>query len=280
MAGWHPGRVPSAILFANEDDMKQITHKTVMIASLALMLAVGAVQVSATAVTVAIDDCTAATGGEVTVPIRITGIANYGAGTINITYDPGAVHITGISNSDDSTVTPPDIDNTAGIASVSAWNLAGVSGDIVFADVTLTAVGSEGDSSTLTLDLVKMVNTSMKPIEAGVSDGTFVITGGSGDATPTSTSTPEPGSGGQSPSQLTPPLPDMVMGAESGSESDESPDSAQPEDDHAEPADTAHAQLQTASGQTTPGSGIVSISLSILLGYLILRRNTKRGGGR
>ncbi|RZN36780.1 MAG: hypothetical protein EF813_06375 [Methanosarcinales archaeon] len=258
--------------------MEQMTHKTVMIISLALMLAVGAVQVSVAAVTVAIDDCTAATGGEVTVPIRIASIANYGAGTINITYDPGAVHITGISNSDDSTVTPPDIDNTAGIASVSAWNLAGVSGDIVFADVTLTAVGSEGGSSTLTLDLVKMVNTSMKPIEAGVSDGTFMITGGSGDATPTST--PEQGSGGQSPSQLTPPLPDVVMGAESGSEPDESPDSAQPEEDHAEPADTAHAQLQTASGQVAPGSGIVSISLSILLGYLILTWNTKRGGGR
>ena len=271
--------------------MKQITDKTVIIAFLVLVLAVGAVQVSAADVTVAIDDCTAATGGEITVPLMINGVTNYGAGTINITYDPVVVHVVGASDSSDSTVTTSNIDNTVGIASISAWNTGGVSGDIVFANVALNAVGSGGESSPLTLTVAKLVNTSMKSISAGQSGGTFTISGSLGDAAYTPTPTPTTGSTGQPSSQLTPPLPIVVEepadpdpGAEDSPESLPSQPSSPVEDaDIAGTTDTGDdtepRRVQTPS-QKIPGPGVVSISLSILLVYLILTRNAKRGGGR
>jgi len=263
--------------------MKQTIHKTEMIAFLALVLAVGAVQVSAAAVTMTIDDCKSATGGEITVPLMINGVTNYGTGTINITYNPVVVHVVGVSDSSDSTVITHSIDNTAGIASISAWNTGGVSGDIVFANVVLKAVGSSGESSPLILTVAKLADTSMKSIPAGQSDGVFAISGSSGDVayTPTPTSGPT----GQPSSQLTPPLP-RVVGEPADPGVEDSPESppSQPSSP-AEDADTAGTTdagddtephgVQTPS-QKIPGPGVVSISLSILLVYLILTRNAKR----
>lgn len=268
--------------------MKQTIHKTEMIAFLALVLAVGAVQVSAAAVTMTIDACKSATGGEITVPLMINGVTNYGTGTINITYNPVVVHVVGVSDSSDSTVITHSIDNTAGIASISAWNTGGVSGDIVFANVLLKAVGSSGESSPLNLAVAKLVDASMNSIPAGHSGGVFAISGSSGDVsyTPTPTSGPT----GQPSSQLTPPLPRMVGGPADPAGAEDSPESppSQPSSP-AEDADTAGTTdagddteprgVQTPS-QKIPGPGAVSISLSILLVYLILTRNAKRGGGR
>ena len=258
-----------------------------MIASLVLVLAVGAVQVSAAAVTVTIDDYTSATGDEITVPLMINGVKDYGVGTINITYDPAVVYVVGMSDGDDSTVTASNIDNTAGIASISAWNTGGVSGDIVFANVALKAVGSGGKSSPLTLTVAKLADTSMKSISAGQSGGTFTISGSSGDAA--YTPTPTSGSTGQPSSQLTPPRPNMVgepadPGAEDSPESPPSQPSSPAEDaDTAGTTDTGDDAephgVQTPS-QKIPGPGAVSISLSILLVYLILMWNSRNGGGR
>jgi hypothetical protein len=284
------GAIAASFLQAR-DDMEQITHKTMMIASLVLVLAIGGVQVSAAAVTVTIDDYTSATGGEVTVPLMINGVKDYGVGTINITYDPAVVHVAGVSDGDDSTVTASNSNNTAGITSIGAWNIGGVSGDIVFANVALKAVGSSGESSPLSLTVAKLVDTSMDAIPAGQSGGVFVISGSSGDAayTPTPTPTPASGSTGQPSSQLTPPLPRVVgepadPGAEDSPESPPSQPSSPAEDaDVAGTTDTGDDTephgVQTPS-QKAPGSGVVSISLSILLVYLILTRNAKRGGGR
>lgn len=263
--------------------MKQTIHKTEMIAFLALVLAVGAVQVSAAAVTMTIDDCKSATGGEITVPLMINGVTNYGTGTINITYNPVVVHVVGVSDSSDSTVITHSIDNTAGIASISAWNTGGVSGDIVFANVVLKAVGSSGESSPLNLTVAKLADTSMKSISAGQSGGTFMISGSSGDAA--YTPTPTSGSTGQSSSQLTPPLP-RVVGEPADPGAEDSPES--PPSQPSSPAENADVAGTTDAGDDTephgvqtpsqkiPGPGVVSISLSILLVYLILTRNAKR----
>ena len=274
--------------------MEQITHKTMMIAFLVLALTVGAAQVSAAALTVTIDDCTSATGGEITVPLMINGIKDYGVGTINITYDPAVVQVAGVSDGDDSKVTASNINNTAGITSISAWNIGGVSGDIVFANVALKAVGRGGESSSLTPAIAKLADTSMKSISAGQSGGTFTISGSSGDVAytltpPTPTPTPTSSSTGQPSSQLTSPPPTMVgEPADPGVES--SPESPPPQPPSpAEDAgvagttdagdDTEPHGVQTPS-QNIPGPGVVSISLSILLVYLILTRNAKRRGGR
>lgn len=261
--------------------MKPITSKTVMIASLVLVLAVGAVHISAAAVTVAIDDCTSVPGGEVAVPVRINGVTNYGTGAINITYDPAVVHVAGVSDSRDSTVIAHNIDNAAGIASISAWNLGGVSGDIIFAKVALKAVGSGGESSPLTLTVARLADTSTKSIPAGQSGGVFTILVSSGDTA--HTPTPISGSTGQPSAQLTPPLPRVAggpadHGAEDSLKSPPSQPSSQAED--ADSGDGTEPDRAQAPSKKAPGPGVVSISLSILLVYLILTRNAKSGGGR
>lgn len=255
--------------------MEQITHKTMMIAFLVLALTVGAAQVSAAALTVTIDDCTSATGGEITVPLMINGIKDYGVGTINITYDPAVVQVAGVSDGDDSKVTASNINNTAGITSISAWNIGGVSGDIVFANVALKAVGRGGESSSLTPAVAKLVDTSMKSISAGQSGGTFTISGSSGDVAytltpPTPTPTPTSSSTGQPSSQLTSPPPSQPPSPAEDAGVAGTTDAGD---------DTEPHGVQTPS-QNIPGPGVVSISLSILLVYLILTRNAKRGGGR
>jgi len=106
-------------------------------------------------VRVSIADATADLFGTVTLPIMITNIGNYGTGTINITYDSAMVHVTDVTSSPDSTVTAKNIDNTTGLVRISAWNTGGVSGDIVFANVTFTSVGVGSTPLNLTVDMLQ-----------------------------------------------------------------------------------------------------------------------------
>ena len=106
-------------------------------------------------VRVSIADTTADLPDTVTLPIMITSIGNYGTGTIDLTYDPAVVHVTDVTGSSDSTVTAKNIDNTAGLVRISAWNSVGVSGDIVFANVTFTSVGVGSTPLNLTVDTLQ-----------------------------------------------------------------------------------------------------------------------------
>jgi len=117
----------------------------------ALLLAT--TQVSAT--TVSIADVTMESGSAITLPITIDDIVNYGTGTINITYDPAVVHVTDVTSSPDSTIIAKNIDNTTGLVRISAWNTGGVSGDIVFANVTFTSVGVGATPLNLTVDTLQ-----------------------------------------------------------------------------------------------------------------------------
>ncbi|MCK5109782.1 MAG: hypothetical protein KAR25_08830, partial [Methanosarcinales archaeon] len=101
--------------------------------------------------------------------------------------------------------------------------------------------------------------------------------------------TPTSGPTGQPSSQLTPPLP-RVVGEPVDPGVEDSPES--PPSQPSSPAEAADAAGTTDAGDDTephgvqtpsqkiPGPGVVSISLSILLVYLIPTRNAKRGGGR
>ena len=122
-----------------------------------------------------IADITTDSGDTVTVPIMINGIANYGTGTINIEYDPAVVHVTDVTSSSDSTVTAKNIDNTTGLVRISAWNLGGASGAIVFTDVIFEAVGSSGDSTPLTLTVDTLQDISYNEVPATVISGSFTI---------------------------------------------------------------------------------------------------------
>ena len=97
------------------------------------------------ATTVSIGDITADQGDTVTIPIVIDSIEGYGAGTINLAYNSTVVFIEGATGGSDSTVSGKNINNTAGLVRISAWNPGGVSGTIVFANVTIKAVGNSND---------------------------------------------------------------------------------------------------------------------------------------
>ena len=155
-----------------------------------LLSSVASAQVQTTTTTVAISEVTKPFDSYATLPITLLDVQNYGTGTISITYDPSVVHVTGVSDGPYSTVIDWNPDNTTGIVIISAWNMDGVSGDIIFANVTFHAVGSPGTSTTLKLNVTTLKDISSNDIPVSISDGTLSIKIENGGVTPTSTSTP------------------------------------------------------------------------------------------
>ena len=144
-------------------------------AMIALSVSAMAHVCTAEAVSVSISDVTCELHESVIVPIMLSGVTNYGTGTINITYNPGVVHVTDVAGTHQSTLITPNIDNTAGIVRISAWNTGGVSGDVLFANVTLKSVGP--CQSPLRLDIRKLVDTDMSSILTTVANGSFTTIG-------------------------------------------------------------------------------------------------------
>ena len=131
--------------------------------------------------TVSIADLTCNDGGTVTADVVLTDIQNYGTGTINITYNPEVVHVTGVAGNSDSTIITHNEDNTAGITRISAWNTDGVSGNVVFASVTFEAVGT--GYTTLGIEVPKLRDTSLTtPISFEIVNGSITIAGNNLDS--------------------------------------------------------------------------------------------------
>ena len=141
---------------------------------LGLGFALPITQASATT-TVSIADLSSQPGDTVTTPVLISNVQNYGTGTINISYDPAVVHITAVSSGPYSTVTDWNANNTMGFVIISAWNITGVSGDVVFANVTFNAVGTADSSTPLNLDITTLKDTGYNDIPATVNNGSFSI---------------------------------------------------------------------------------------------------------
>lgn len=264
---------------------KIMRKTTILIAGLLLSLVM---MQACAATTISIDDCRSAPDNSVTVPIIINGVENYGAGTINIAYDPAVVHVTGVTNSSDSIIKVHNEDNSAGITSVSAWNINGVNGDIVFADVTLRAIGSSGDSSPLTLNVIKLVDTTLSTIPSDQNDGIFEISGNAEGEATVNTPTIPLDSTKHSVPHPTPPLPGVVTTAEPGSGGEPLDGQNEPaketetieETETAEETDTSYTENDVESQETqtpsqkTPGLGIGLICLSFMLACMILRLDT------
>ena len=124
---------------------------------------------------VSIGDIEASPGESITAPIMIYDVTNYGAGTINITYDPSVVHVTDVASTVDSDVVAWGADNVTGCVSISAWNITGISGNISFANVTFNAVGSPGEYSSLNIEIKTLKDISYKDIPATSVNGLFKI---------------------------------------------------------------------------------------------------------
>ncbi|RLG89942.1 hypothetical protein DRO34_06455 [Candidatus Bathyarchaeota archaeon] len=138
------------------------------------VVSIPATNLAATVVSIP-EETTIPPGAYATLPITVAHVEKYGVSTISITYDPSVVHVTDVTSGPDSTVIAWNADNTSGIVTISAWNIAGVSGDIIFANVTFKAIGNAGRSSHLKLNVIKLRNISYKDIPASVSDGAFSI---------------------------------------------------------------------------------------------------------
>jgi len=247
------------------------------------------------ATTVSIADITADPGDVVTVPIRIDGIENYGTATINLEYDSAVVFVEEVTSSSDSTITTKNIYNpdpeqaetegTEGYARISAWNLNGVSGNIVFADVTIKAVGNSGGSTTLTLT-VDTLQDIISEIPVNISSGSFTITGQApADPAPTQAPlTPSRHNGGASTSQTphddgtgTSPTPTQSDGEVQPAPYDAGTDSSSPT--HPAGEDAARSTPQSAPTSTPkspssamPGFGGVPLVIGLLTAYLIARQ--------
>ena len=228
--------------------MKQINTNLIKVLSVCLLLSFAAQCCAATTI-VSLADVTADPGDSVTVPLMVNDITDYGTGTINITYDPSVVHVTDVASSLDSAVGAFNNNNVAGFTAISASNTAGASGDIVFANVTFTAVMA--GSSPMNIDVASLYDRSFNKIHetATVDNGLFTSGDVSTPPTPTSTtqSTSSSGrstTGGVSISTPTP-LPTPTPSAK---------------DDDADPAPTSELASHNdgGAGAETDASGTTS----------------------
>ena len=142
--------------------------------SFLLVLLLAITQASAATATVSIGNLSSAPGETVTAPVLISNVEDYGTSTINISYDPAVVHVTGVSSGPDSTVVEWNPDNTTGIVIISALNTGGVTGDIIFANVTFHAVRSAG-CTPLNISVTTLQNIHYVDIPAIIKNGSFTI---------------------------------------------------------------------------------------------------------
>ena len=108
--------------------------------------------VSASETTISIEDYSVESGNTVTAPIRINDTVMLGGGEINFTYDPTVVHVTDILQGDLRFSFKYKINNGSGWMRANALDVDGLSGNVTFAYLDLTAVGDDGDTSPLNID--------------------------------------------------------------------------------------------------------------------------------
>jgi len=95
---------------------------------------------------------------------------------INLTYNPSVVHVTGVTGGDFG-LDVYNFDNSLGLMTANTINLSGMSGNLVFAYINLTAVGSKGDSCILDITVDQLINNNYETIPHAVTDGSITIKG-------------------------------------------------------------------------------------------------------
>lgn len=179
----------------NEDFLKRI----ILLMFISLIFTT---QAQAAQTTVSISDVSVESGNDTIATIMLEDITDYGTGTIKVTYDAAIAQVTDVEGSTDSTVLAWNADNNDGSVDISAWNLNGKTGAVVFAYIKFNAVGSNGSSTPLTLVVDTLQDTSYDELLVNLDHGTLSITGDSGP-TPTPTPTPTPADGGNTVSLKT-----------------------------------------------------------------------------
>jgi len=133
--------------------------------------------------TISIADANAQSGYDTTTQIAINNMTNFGAATVTLSYDPDVVQIADIKAGDVGTPTA-NINNIAGTATISAYitTATGPDSPITFANLELLAVGSNGETSSLTLTITTLTDADGGHVSATPLSGTFTVYGLRGDA--------------------------------------------------------------------------------------------------
>ena len=152
---------------------------------------------------VSIGDMSAQPGGVVTTAITISDVTNLGVAEINLRYDSSVVHVLTVSNGDFDTGAISNVDNSAGVARIGAFQMQseGLNGEVKLCEVELKAVGVAGASSKLKIEILELKDATPQgnEIPASGEEGLFTIT--MAGAAQTSSPTPTP-----SPTPITPEL--------------------------------------------------------------------------
>ena len=126
-------------------------------------------------VTVSIEDVAIGKGEEITLPIMIENLDGGMGANIILSFDPDVVQVLDITGGDFNLPLYTLIENDNGNAQHAVLNFpAGLSGDVVFANVTLEAIGEGGDTSPLDLEVVSLTD-GVDEIAHEVDNGTFTV---------------------------------------------------------------------------------------------------------
>ena len=128
--------------------------------------------VSASETTIGIDDYIVESGDTITIPIKIADTLMLGGCEINFTYDHAVVHVTGVTPGDMRYSFMSNVNNGSGWMQANALDAVGLSGDVTFAYIDLTAVGNVGDTSLLNI-------TSANPIDINYTEMAYTLNNGS-----------------------------------------------------------------------------------------------------
>jgi len=131
--------------------------------------------VSASETTIGIDDYSVESGNTVTSPVRINDTVMLGGGEINFTYDPMVVHVTDVLPGDLRFSFKYKINNGSGWMRANALDVEGLSGNVTFAHLNLTAVGDDGDTSPLNIASANIFDMNCTTIAYTVNNGSFMI---------------------------------------------------------------------------------------------------------
>jgi len=131
--------------------------------------------VAASETTIGIDDYSVELGDTITAPIRINDTVMLGGCEINFTYDPTVVHVTGVTQGDLRFSFMSNVDNGSGWMQANALDTEGLSGNVTFAYIDLTAVGYVGDTSLLNITYANPIDINYTEMLYTVNNGSFAI---------------------------------------------------------------------------------------------------------
>ena len=149
--------------------------RLIQLTCLGMLMLISISLISASETTIGIDDYSVEPGNTVTAPIRINDAVMLAGGVINFTYDPTVVHVTDVLRGDLRFSFKYNINNGSGWMRADALDAEGLSGNVTFAYIDLTAVGDDGDTSSLNIASANILDINGITIAYTVNNGSFTI---------------------------------------------------------------------------------------------------------